>query len=610
MKYESLITWTNHVFGLIKEQTGTSNATYQKPEEANQKPYTRLIHAIEPEDFLNLMHQYTARTAQSMDNEDVWLDQKKPLSSFFTFDDAMKRAGTDTTREHREMEVWENEHLFVQKIDLPEGSNVSFFGDYHGSIHSCIRNLWRLVASGHLDTDFRIIKDNFYIVGLGDYVDRGWFGLEVIYTLLLLKLAPGNWDKVFLVKGNHETINQAAWEGGGNLTAEIDAKYGPPINSIMINGETKPVSDIMLLHTLKWFTFLPEALFISNGNNEYVQCSHGGIDQGYDYALLEHGKGKNFQKLDGLYRPYPNDKHHFKDKPWSVHTGLNWSDFFQTAPPRWDGDDKEDNPGSERGCGISPVVKWTNGYLNQHPYLKGFFRGHQDLFFGFKMLFKPEAYPTKEEFVKRVNKMEEIEAIKVAIRGVWEAQGEKMRSRKHEECEYGLRNSFFKTYTEEEVAERRAEYASMEQEEYDAAYESTKKRYASFYALAEDTAKYTHERGPFHWKLVVSEEDQKSAQGFLIDHYFPVFTFTSAPFGRGVEGNYFPFDCYGTLNLAGNYETWRLTVYENILSPERGDKYCLIDFAQKDNKQSDSLLITWTEDKTDICCPENNEILK
>ena len=43
------------------------------------------------------------------------------------------------------------------------------------------------------------------MVFTGDFVDRGRNGLEVWYTLLSLKCAPGNWDKVFLIRGNHET---------------------------------------------------------------------------------------------------------------------------------------------------------------------------------------------------------------------------------------------------------------------------------------------------------------------------------------------------------------------------------------------------------------------
>ncbi len=627
MDNESLITWTNRVFSLIKEQTGTGNLAYQVPEETptpadenetKKKIYCQLVHAVDPTDFLDLMHQYASRASQTLDDEKKWLDQKKPESSFFTFDAALQFVETDTSsyKEQEKMEQWENEHLYVQKVVLPEGSDVCFFGDYHGSIHSCIRNLWRLVASGHLDTDFRIIKDNFYIVGLGDYVDRGWFSLEVVYTLLLLKLAPGNWDKVFLLKGNHETINQSAWKNSQyscNLFQELTMKFGTEIpgyifafgrkmRTIMLNGEEKSLSSVLLLYTLKWYTFLPEALFIGNGNNEYIQCSHGGIEQSYDYAILTHNQEKNFQKLDGLYNPYPGENQNCTDQKWESSTGLNWSDFIQTTQPSpYETNRKREVPKSSRGCGIAPDVQWTTTYLNKHPYLKGFFRGHQDLFFGLKMLFKPEAYPTKEDFIKHVEQVEKRVHLNQALVGLLHARGECARLEKNKDMSYERR------YSRLNKKEQRKHYGKLEQEAYDKAYTAAKERYTNFYALAEKLATYNYENGPFHWKLVVSKEDQNNTQGFLINNYVPIFTFSSAPFGRGLDGNLFPFDCYGILTITSNYETWRLKVYENILSADRDNKYCSIKFTPTSTHLTDYLKLTWTKKPKNACCPNKDK---
>lgn len=43
---------------------------------------------------------------------------------------------------------------------------------------------------------------------LGDYVDRGFFSCEVALYLISLKVAFP--QKVYLIRGNHETANQTA----------------------------------------------------------------------------------------------------------------------------------------------------------------------------------------------------------------------------------------------------------------------------------------------------------------------------------------------------------------------------------------------------------------
>ncbi len=101
----------------------------------------------------------------------------------------------------------------VQKKVIPAGSKVCFMGDIHGSLHSLLRNLKRLQLLDFLGDDFKL-KEGNYMVFLGDYVDRGTYGIEVLYLLMCLKLA--NWDKVILLRGNHElvSINEDPVQGG------------------------------------------------------------------------------------------------------------------------------------------------------------------------------------------------------------------------------------------------------------------------------------------------------------------------------------------------------------------------------------------------------------
>lgn len=156
---------------------------------------------------------------------------------------------------------------FVQKLSLPEGSTVAMWGDLHGSIHSLLRSLNRLRTDGFIDDTFKITKPDFYMFFLGDFVDRGKYGVEVVYTLLRLKLA--NPDNVFLVCGNHEDAQICAHYG---FATELFSKFGLSYNF-------EPVYAL--------FEYLPMALFLGKQDStDFVLCCHGGIEPGFNPQQL------------------------------------------------------------------------------------------------------------------------------------------------------------------------------------------------------------------------------------------------------------------------------------------------------------------------------------
>ena len=102
---------------------------------------------------------------------------------------------------------------------------VLVLGDVHGSFHSLLRNLMHMQRLGYLDNDFRLRPD-VMLVGLGDYVDYGPYGMEVLWTLLWLQLL--NRKNVVLLGGNHEDVGQNEVVGGmpDNFALELNKRFG------------------------------------------------------------------------------------------------------------------------------------------------------------------------------------------------------------------------------------------------------------------------------------------------------------------------------------------------------------------------------------------------
>lgn len=185
---------------------------------------------------------------------------------------------------------------FVQKIVLDKKSIVAFHGDIHGDIYSLNAFLNKLHNEQYLD-NFKIINPNFYMVFLGDYTDRGWYGAEVIYTILRLKIA--NPDRVFLVRGNHE-------EKGQNKPEQFHESFANNFYDQLIHKFTKEEAEALFSKIQKMYETLPLALYLGSGteiHKDFILCCHGGIEIGFDpHALLNHEQTISYTKLGTLDR--------------------------------------------------------------------------------------------------------------------------------------------------------------------------------------------------------------------------------------------------------------------------------------------------------------------
>jgi hypothetical protein len=166
-----------------------------------------------------------------------------------------------------------NQHTFthVQELIVPEKSRVFLFGDLHGKLHSLLRLCTLLKSNGVIDDNFQIKTRDTYLVFLGDYVDRGIYGTEVIYTLMRLKLA--NPDKVILVRGNHEDCSLNDHYG---FSQELHHKYGAQ-------------SAQLLIMMNEFYKTLPAGLYLGCANADtknFVLCCHGGLEIGFNAKQL------------------------------------------------------------------------------------------------------------------------------------------------------------------------------------------------------------------------------------------------------------------------------------------------------------------------------------
>jgi len=161
---------------------------------------------------------------------------------------------------------------FVQKTIIRNAGNVPqtviFMGDLHGSVHALLRNLLVLLQLGYLKDDFSL-AENTHLFFLGDLVDRGLYGIETVYTILRLKNAT--WNRVQIVRGNHEDANITAHYG---FDAEIMSKYAGP--------EQEGMGQEVRNWCNHFFASLPSAIFLGFHDaaaNQllFAQCCHGGI---------------------------------------------------------------------------------------------------------------------------------------------------------------------------------------------------------------------------------------------------------------------------------------------------------------------------------------------
>lgn len=221
-------------------------------------------------------------------------------------------------------------------VDLREKNfkHVTVVGDLHGSL-DCLKSVLELVG---LDSSGKNKKDNQVVIFGGDYVDRGAHSLEVLSTLLLLKLSHP--DTVHLLRGNHEDTMTASIYG---FREEMDEKYDDP----------DLVEEV-------WYEFgLVFAAFPIAAWTNSAAVMHGGIPyEGFKLERVREIDPDVRVQLKTVVDPYDEDE--------EIVQGVMWSD-----PTTEKGIQPNDRGGGSR---FGPDV--TEAFLDEHD-LKLVIRAHE-----------------------------------------------------------------------------------------------------------------------------------------------------------------------------------------------------------------------------------------
>jgi hypothetical protein len=249
--------------------------------------------------------------------------------------------------------------VFAQKVEIDPvkqpHAKVVIIGDLHSSFHSIYH-----IIKDIKEKDIRFFKEGMklredsYIVFLGDILDRGPYSLELLLFVFKLKII--NFENVIIINGNHEDMNQYSGDGTGSesyfqFTSNSDENISNHANYIQTLRE--------LNNTL---TYLPSVVFLKYHNKWFHLC-HGGIGEEFiQYTQL---------KLNPLLKFLTFDKDQnvlFLDDNKTSH-GLKWDDFDQTQILY--------TPNTSRGAGNIIGPDFTEKYLKLHN-IEMIIRGHQD----------------------------------------------------------------------------------------------------------------------------------------------------------------------------------------------------------------------------------------
>jgi Calcineurin-like phosphoesterase. len=259
---------------------------------------------------------------------------------------------------------------FYQITIVPNNGKIHAISDLHGDGRSLINLLKTLHWQNIIDMN-GIIKPEHYLIFLGDYSDRGQQSAHVWHILMKLKLL--NTGNVFIIRGNHETLQIAC----DTFLSEWYQYFG------YTQGIFEQAPTLSRL-----FESLPQAVIIG-----VPATPHDSIIEHYKFLLFCHGGidptvsfNRAICKTIASYKKTG----HFETQEFQLDlssftpSGLMWSDFHANNTQ---GEEALSLPsvrgGDVRTFNTAAAWEYLENHSSNHPAhtysLDAIIRGHQHL---------------------------------------------------------------------------------------------------------------------------------------------------------------------------------------------------------------------------------------
>jgi hypothetical protein len=241
----------------------------------------------------------------------------------------------------------DNNNSLIKIIRPTINEKFIIMGDFHGSFMTFIRHLLRFREIGIMSNTCELDKD-YHLIFLGDIVDRGIYGYEIMILLYLLKLRNPN--NVHINRGNHEE-EDTNWEYG--LSFQMKKQFHKFDLFFSLN-------DTMI--------YQHSAILIKDPNDEkYIYLAHGGLPT--TTSSSENQIHKDF-KIPLINNIKINE---------GKRSNIRWNDFYGNLI-------STDNP-SRGSDGILFIGQDLLKIVQDKPYeIKLIIRAHQDGDFNTKLI--------------------------------------------------------------------------------------------------------------------------------------------------------------------------------------------------------------------------------